>query len=54
MMRIVVLSAILWLAILISLTTTDFVSRDWTPIPEGWESSMLNPSALPGNLLDRR
>jgi len=43
--RVVVLSAILWLAILISLTTTDFFSRDWTPVPETWESSMLSPPA---------
>ena len=42
LMRIVVLSAILWLAILISLTTTDFFSRDWTPVPESWEESMLH------------
>jgi cytochrome c oxidase subunit 4 len=53
-MRVVLLSAILWLAILISLTTTDFFSRDWTPIPEGWESSSLRPPSLPGNLLHRR
>ncbi|MGA2985268.1 MAG: cytochrome C oxidase subunit IV family protein [Terriglobia bacterium] len=55
LMRVVLLSALLWLAILISLTTTDFFSRDWTPIPEGWgESSLLSPPALPGNLLQRR
>jgi cytochrome c oxidase subunit 4 len=50
-MRVVFLSALLWLAILISLTTTDFFSRDWIPIPEGWESSQLRPPAPPGNLL---
>ena len=48
------LSALLWLAILISLTTTDFFSRDWTPIPEGWESSMLRLPASPANPLHRR
>src|SRR5208283_4328675 len=47
LMRVVLLSALLWLAILISLTTTDFFSRDWTPIPEGWETSMLRPPTLP-------
>jgi len=52
LMRIVLLSALLWLAILISLTTTDFFSRDWTPIPESWgESSLLRPPTLPGNLI---
>src|SRR5579872_4733150 len=44
LMRVVLLSALLWLAILISLTTTDFFSRDWTPIPKSWESSALAPS----------
>ncbi len=41
LMRIVILSALLWLAILISLTTTDFVTRDWTPVPENWGTSSL-------------
>jgi cytochrome c oxidase subunit 4 len=54
LMRVVLLSALLWLVILISLTTTDFFSRDWTPIPEGWESSLVRPPTLPGNLLHRR
>jgi len=39
LMRVVLLSALLWLAILISLTTTDFFSRGWTPVPQSWESS---------------
>ena len=43
LIRVVLLSALLWLVILISLTTTDFFSRDWIPIPEGWESSLLRP-----------
>ena len=54
LVRVVILSALLWLAILITLTTTDVFSRDWTPIPEGWESSMARPPALPGNFLHRR
>ena len=55
LMRIVLLSALLWLAILISLTTTDFFSRDWTPVPEGWKESLLvRPSALPVKLLYKR
>ena len=54
LMRVVLLSALLWLAILISLTTTDFFSRDWTPIPEGWQSSMVQPPALPNFLSHRR
>ena len=47
LMRVVVLSSLLWLAILISLTTTDFFSRDWTPVPESWESSLLRLPNLP-------
>ncbi len=53
LMRIVVLSAILWLAILISLTTTDFFSRDWTPVPESWESSLLRVPPAPNGLFHR-
>jgi len=45
LMRTVLLSALLWLAILIGLTTTDFFSRNWTPVPEGWESSLQRPPA---------
>ena len=54
LVRVVILSALLWLAILISLTTTDFFSRDWTPVPEGWESSMLCRPTPPANLLHRQ
>jgi len=54
LMRVVLLSALLWLAILVSLTTTDFFSRGWTPIPKGWASSLLFPPAPSGNGLRRR
>jgi cytochrome c oxidase subunit 4 len=47
LVRVVILCALLWLAILIGLTSTDFVSRHWTPQPETWESSMVSPPALP-------
>ena len=47
LMRVVLLSALLWLAILITLTTTDFFSRGWTPIPESWESSFLRLPSPP-------
>lgn len=40
-MRVVLLSAVLWLAILLSLTSMDFSSRDWTPVAKGWRESML-------------
>jgi hypothetical protein len=54
LVRVVILSALLWLAILITLTTTDFFSRGWTPVPEGWETSMLYTPAPLANLLYRR
>ena len=47
--RVVWLSALLWLVILITLTTTDFFSRDWTPVPTTWESSTLRLPASPAN-----
>jgi cytochrome c oxidase subunit IV len=53
LMRIVVLSVLLWLAIMISLTTTDFVSRGWTPVPEKWESSLLLLPQAPEVLIHR-
>jgi cytochrome c oxidase subunit 4 len=40
-MRVVILAALLWLAILICLTTADFFTRDWIPVPAGWPSSEL-------------
>jgi cytochrome c oxidase subunit 4 len=39
LMRIVLLSAILWLAILISLTLSDVFTRNWTTVPQGWGSA---------------
>jgi cytochrome c oxidase subunit 4 len=53
LMRVVLLASLLWLAILISLTTTDFFSRDWTPVPESWESSLLRLPNLPAPLLPK-
>jgi cytochrome c oxidase subunit IV len=40
--RIVWLSALLWLVILIGITSIDFFSRNWTPVPEQWNSSALS------------
>jgi cytochrome c oxidase subunit 4 len=37
--RIVVVAGFLWLAILITLTLSDFRTRQWTPNPSGWETS---------------
>lgn len=54
LVRVVILSALLWLAILISLTTTDVFSRGWTPVPEGWETSMVRLPGPPADLLHQR
>ncbi|MGA8269713.1 MAG: cytochrome C oxidase subunit IV family protein, partial [Candidatus Acidiferrales bacterium] len=37
--KIIVLAAIFWLALLISLTLTDVMTRQWTPTPSGWGTS---------------
>jgi cytochrome c oxidase subunit 4 len=37
--RIVVAAGFFWLAILITLTLSDFRTRSWTPRPSGWETS---------------
>ena len=40
--RVVWLSALLWLAILIGITSIDYLSRYRTPVPEKWNSSGLH------------
>jgi len=52
--RAVWLSALLWLVILIGLTSIDFLSRSWTPMSEGWESSALHVPAPPADILRQR
>jgi cytochrome c oxidase subunit 4 len=47
LMRAVLLSALLWLAILIGLTTADFFTRNWTPVPQSWDSSFLRLPSPP-------
>jgi cytochrome c oxidase subunit 4 len=47
LMRAVLLSALLWLAILIGLTTADFFTRNWTPVPQSWDSSFLHLPSPP-------
>ena len=52
--RVVLLSALLWLVILIGITSIDFFSRHWTPTAAGWESSALQLPAAPASPLNRR
>ena len=37
--KIIVVSGFFWLLILLSLTLSDFSTRDWTPNPSGWQIS---------------
>ncbi len=37
--RIVILAGFFWLAILIALTLSDFLTRHWSPLPSGWSES---------------
>ena len=37
--RIVIVAAFLWLAILLSLTLSDVLTRHWSPIPSGWSTA---------------
>jgi cytochrome c oxidase subunit 4 len=41
LMRVVLMAALLWLAILIGLTLTDSLTRSWTPVPQGWQSPVV-------------
>jgi cytochrome c oxidase subunit 4 len=52
--RVVLLSALLWLVILIGITSIDFLSRSWTPVPENWEASSLQMPAAALYLPARR
>jgi cytochrome c oxidase subunit 4 len=44
--RLVVVAGFFWLAILLALTLSDFLTRNWTPAPTGWESSQVLPSLV--------
>ena len=40
LMRMVLLAAFLWFAILITLTLTDVFTRQWTPVPSSWQAQV--------------
>ncbi len=42
--KIVILAAFLWLGILLTLTLSDYTTRNWIAQPQGWESSATLPS----------
>lgn len=37
--KLFVSAGVVWLAILLALTASDYISRDWIPRPEGWETA---------------
>jgi cytochrome c oxidase subunit 4 len=52
--RVVWLSAILWLGLMIGIMSIDFLSRSWTPVPKGWESTSLHPSTPQTTPINKR
>jgi cytochrome c oxidase subunit 4 len=39
LVRVVLLAAFFWLALLISLTMSDYRTRSWTPAPDAWSTT---------------
>jgi cytochrome c oxidase subunit 4 len=39
LVRIVIVAGIFWLALLIALTTSDYHTRSWTPVPDQWSTT---------------
>jgi len=37
--RVVLLAGFFWLALLISLTMSDYRTRSWTPAPDAWSTT---------------
>jgi cytochrome c oxidase subunit 4 len=35
--KVVVIAAFVWLALLLVLTMSDFMTRGWLPVPQGWQ-----------------
>jgi len=40
LMRMVLLAAFVWFAILVTLTLSDEFTRPWTPVPSNWEAQI--------------
>ena len=40
LVRMVLLAAFVWFAILITLTLSDELTRQWTPVPSSWEAQI--------------
>jgi cytochrome c oxidase subunit 4 len=39
LVRVVLLAGFFWLALLIALTTADYRTRAWTPVPDAWSNT---------------
>jgi len=39
LVKVVLLAGFFWLALLIVLTSTDYHSRSWTPVPDAWSTT---------------
>jgi cytochrome c oxidase subunit 4 len=39
LVKVVLLAGFFWLALLIVLTSTDYRSRSWTPVPDAWSNT---------------
>ena len=39
LVRIVLLAGFFWLALLIGLTSSDYHTRSWTPVPDAWSNA---------------
>ncbi len=52
--RVVWLSAILWLGLLIGITSIDFLTRSRPPVPEPWNSSAASAPVTPAESMSQR
>ena len=43
LVKVAVVASFFWLALLISLTLSDVLTRDWTPAPSGWDTTEVIP-----------
>ena len=48
LMRMVLLAAFVWFAILVALTLSDEFTRQWTPVPSNWQSQVQQQARQTG------
>ncbi len=46
LVKVVLLAGFFWLALLIVLTSTDYRSRSWTPVPDAWSTSCSSDTSM--------